>query len=110
MYILKNKAKINYKNLKKIEEEKNKEIELEINNLDNEINLIKRNNKTLENELNDLKKIYNQKIYSDKEKIEKKYIDSIEENKIDYFLEVNDITNINYEIEDIQKEINEKKL
>ena len=76
--------------------------------MDNEINLIKRNNKTLENELNDLKKIYNQKIYSDKEKIEKKYIDSIEENKIDYFLEVNDITNINYEIEDIQKEINEK--
>lgn len=109
-YMVRNKTKMNIEKMKNAGEEKNKEIELEINNLTNEINIIERNNENLEKEINDLKNIYNQKIYSDKEKIEKKYTNNLEENKIQYFLEINDISNINYEIEDLQKEINNKKL
>ena len=109
-YMVRNKTKRNIEKMKNADEEKNKEIELEINNLTNEINIIERNNENLEKEINDLKNIYNQKIYSDKEKIEKKYTNNLEENKIQYFLEINDISNINYEIEDLQKEINNKKL
>ena len=109
-YMVRNKTKRNIEKMKNADEEKNKEIELEINSLTNEINIIERNNENLEKEINDLKNIYNQKIYSDKEKIEKKYTNNLEENKIQYFLEINDISNINYEIEDLQKEINNKKL
>ena len=46
----------------------------------------------------------------EKEKIKNKYLNKIEKNKINNFLELNNLENINFEIEKVQNEINDKKL
>lgn len=98
-----NKIKIEEKNNKKIEEE----INLEKNKYLNENNLLEKNEKELEKELNNLKNNYNLKINLEKEKIKNKYINKLNNYKINNLI---NSENINYEIEKIQKEINNRKI
>lgn len=99
----KNKLKIKEKN-KKIEEEK---INLEINNLNNQIILLEKNNIELENEINKIKNNFNLKIDLEKEKIKNKYFSKIEKYKLE---EKNTLETINLKIENLQNEINYKKI
>lgn len=98
-----NKIKIEEKNNKKIGEE----INLEKNKYLNENNLLEKNEKELEKELNNLKNNYNLKINLEKEKIKNKYINKLNNYKINNLI---NSENINYEIEKIQKEINNRKI
>ena len=98
-----NKIKIEEKNNKKIEEE----INLEKNKYLNENNLLEKNENELEKELNNLKNNYNLKINLEKEKIKNKYINKLNNYKINNLI---NSENINYEIEKIQKEINNRKI
>ena len=106
IFFIKNKNKLikNIEKNKKIIEEK---INLEKNKLNNEINLIKKNNLELNNEINKLKNNFNLKINLEKEKIKNKYKNKIKNNKINYFL---NLENIIFEKEKIQKELNDKKI
>ncbi len=104
--LIKNKNKI-IKNIEKNNRIIEEKINLEINNLNNEINLIEKNNTELENEINKLKNNFNLKINLEKEKIKNKYLNKLEKNKINYFL---NLENINYEKEKIQNELNNKKI
>lgn len=99
----KNKLKIKEKN-KKIEEEK---INLEINNLNNQIILLEKNNTELENEINKIKNNFNLKIDLEKEKIKNKYFSKIEKYKLE---EKTTLEIINFKIENLQNEINHKKI
>ena len=100
----KNKLIKNIEKNKKIIEEK---INLEINEINNQINLLEKNNLELNNEINKLKNNFNLKINLEKEKIKNKYKNKIENNKINYFL---NLENIIFEKEKIQKELNDKKI
>ena len=111
--ISKNKLNKKIKKQKNIDENNLKNIEkinLEINNLNNEINLLEKNNNNLEKEINNLKSNLNLKINLEKEKIKNKYLNKIQKNKIDNFLNLNNLENINFEIEKIQNDINNKKI
>ena len=99
----KNKKKKTEKN-KKIEEEK---INLEINNLNNQIILLEKNNLELEKEINKLKNNFNLKINLEKEKIKNKYLNKIEKNKLE---ENMTLEKINFQIENIQNKINNGKI
>ena len=108
--ILKNKLNKKIKKQKNIDENNLKNIEkinLEINNLNNEINLLEKNNNNLEKEINNLKSNLNLKINLEKEKIKNKYLNKIEKSEIINFI---NLENINYEIEKLQNEINNKKI
>ena len=98
-----NKIKIEEKNNKKIEEEVN----LEKNKYLNENNLLEKNENDLEKELNNLKNNYNLKNNLEKEKRKNKYINKLNNYKINNLI---NSENINYEIEKIQKEINNRKI
>ena len=106
IFFIKNKNKLikNIEKNKKIIEEK---MNLEINELNNQINLLEKNNLELNNEINKLKNNFNLKINLEKEKIKNKYEKKLEKNKINYFL---NLENINYEKENIQKILNDKKI
>ena len=104
--LIKNKNKL-IKNIEKNNKIIEEKINLEINNLNNEINLIEKNNTELENEINKLKNNFNLKINLEKEKIKNKYLNKLKKNKINYFL---NLENINYEKEKIQNELNNKKI
>lgn len=106
IFIIKNKNKLikNIEKNKKIIEEK---INLEVNELNNEINLIEKNNLELKNEINKLKNNFNLKINLEKEKIKNKYKNKIEENKINYFL---NLENVILEKEKIQEKLNNTKI
>ena len=82
-------------------------INLELNNLNYEINLIENNNRNLENEINNLKNSLILKINLEKEKIKNKYSNKIEKNKINNLF---NLENLNYEIENLQNIINNKKI
>ena len=108
--ISKNKLNKKIKKQKNIDENNLKNIEkinLEINNLNNEINLLEKNNNNLEKEINNLKSNLNLKINLEKEKIKNKYLNKIEKIEIINFI---NLENINYEIEKLQNEINNKKI
>lgn len=108
--ILKNKLNKKIKKQKNIDENNLKNIEkinLDINNLNNEINLLEKNNNNLEKEINNLKSNLNLKINLEKEKIKNKYLNKIEKSEIINFI---NLENINYEIEKLQNEINNKKI
>ncbi len=108
--ISKNKSNKKIKKQKNIDENNLKNIEkinLEINNLNNEINLLEKNNNNLEKEINNLKSNLNLKINLEKEKIKNKYLNKIEKSEIINFI---NLENINYEIEKLQNEINNKKI
>lgn len=108
--ISKNKLNKKIKKQKNIDENNLKNIEkinLEINNLNNEINLLEKNNNNLEKEINNLKSNLNLKINLEKEKIKNKYLNKIEKSEIINFV---NLENVNYEIEKLQNEINNKKI
>ena len=121
---LKIKENKKIKKQEKIEKNKINELEkinLEINNLNNEINLLEKNNDELEKEINNLKNNFNLKINSEKEKIKNKYLNKIEKNnnklknKINNFdnlinLKEISLENINYEIQEIENEISHQKI
>ena len=113
IFLIKNKnkkIKIDEEN-KKIEKEKiNNEINNlnnQINNLNNEINLLEKNNNELKNEINNLKNNFNLKINLEKEKIKNNYLNKLEKNKINNLI---NMENINFEIENLQNKINNKKI
>ena len=98
------------KKQEKIEKNKINEIEkinLEINNIENQIKLVEKNNLELENNINELKNNFYLKINLEKEKINNKYKNKIEKNEL---INLNNIKNINYEIQEIENEINNKKI
>ena len=101
--LIKNKNKL-IKNIEKNNKIIEEKINLEINNLNNEINLLEKNNSELENEL---KNNFNLKINLEKEKIKNKYLNKLEKNKINYFL---NLENVNYEKEKIQNNLNNRKI
>lgn len=107
---LKIKENKKIKQQEKIEKNKTNEIEkinLEINNIENQIKLLKKNNLELENNINELKNNFYLKINLEKEKINNKYKNKIEKNEL---INLNNIKNINYEIQEIENEINNKKI
>ena len=104
---LKNKIKNKEKNKEKNIKNNSENINLEINNLNYEINLLEKNNIELENEINNLKNNFNLKINIEKEKIKNKYLNKIEKNKINNLM---DLENINFEIQKLENELNNKKI
>lgn len=107
---LKIKENKKIKQQEKIEKNKINEIEkinLEINNIENQIKLLEKNNLELENNINELKNNFYLKINLEKEKINNKYRNKIEKNEL---INLNNIKNINYEIQEIENEINNKKI
>ena len=107
---LKIKENKKIKKQEKIEKIKINEIEkinLEINNIENQIKLLEKNNLELENNINELKNNFYLKINLEKEKINNKYKNKIEKNEL---INLNNIKNINYEIQEIENEINNKKI
>lgn len=88
-------------NRNKREKEK---IQAEIDNLNNQINLLDKNNIELEEEINKLNSMFNLKIDLEIEKINNKYLNNIE------LQDINDIENINCEIQDIENKISGKKI
>ena len=102
-----NKENKKLKNKEKIEKNNYEKINLELINLENEKKLIENNLNNLNEEINKLKNNFNLKINLEKEKIKNKYLNKIEKNKINNLI---NLENVNFEIEKIQKEINDKKL
>ena len=98
------------KNNEKIEKNKFNEINLQLINLENEKKLIENNKKNNYEELNKIKNNLNLKNNLENEKIKNKYLNKIEKNKINNFFDLNNLEKINFEIEKIQNEINDKKL
>lgn len=98
------------KNKEKIEKNSFEKINLELINLENEKKLIENNLNNLDEELNKLKNNFNLKINLEKEKIKNKYLNKLGKNKINDFINLNNLENINFKIEEIQKIINDKKL
>lgn len=106
----KNKLNKKIKEQEKIEKNNNEIIEkinLEINNLNQEINLLENNNKEIKNKINNLNNNLNLKINLEKEKIKNNYLNKIEKNKINNLI---NSENINFNIENLQNEINNKKI
>ena len=105
-----NKEKIKIKNLEKMEKNKFNEINLELINLENEKKLIENNKKNNEEELNNLKNNLIKKNNLENEKIKNKYLNKIEKNKINNFINLENLEKINLEIQNKQNEINDKKI
>ena len=95
------------KNKEKIEKNNFEKINLELINLENEKKILENNLNNLNEELNKIKNEFNLKNNLEKEKIKNKYLNKIEKNKINNLI---NLENVNFEIEKIQKEINDKKL
>lgn len=106
-FIYKNKIIKTQKNIDKNNLEKLEKIKLEINNLNNEINLIEKNNINLEEEIINLKNNLNLKTNLEKEKIKNKYLNKLEKSEVNNLIY---LENISYEIENIQDKINDKKI
>ena len=112
IYYIFSKNKINkkIKEEEKIEKNNNEileKINLEINNIIQEINLLEKNNEEIKNKINNLKNNYNLKINLEKEKIKNNYKNKLQENKIN---ELINLENSNWEIENLQNKINNKKI
>ena len=108
-FLIKNKNKI-IKNNEKIEKNQKSELEIELNNLENEIKIIEKNNLEINNQLKEIKNKNNLKNNLEKEKIKNKYLNKIEKEKINNFLEMENLENINYALQKIQNQINNKKI
>ena len=108
-FLIKNKNKI-IKNNEKIEKNQKSELEIELNNLENEIKIIEKNNLEINNQLKEIKNENNLKNNLEKEKIKNKYLNKIEKEKINNFLEMENLENINYALQKIQNQINNKKI
>ena len=108
-FLIKNKNK-KIKNNEKIEKNQKNELEIELNNLENEIKIIEKNNLEINNQLKEIKNKNNLKNNLEKEKIKNKYLNKIEKEKINNFLEMENLENINYALQKIQNQINNKKI
>ena len=102
IYIKKQKNKL-------IKEEKNikGKLYLEINNINNQINILQKNNIEIENETKKMNNDLNLKINLEKEKIKNNYFSKFKNKKINILANTKDI---NFEIENLQNKINNKKL
>lgn len=98
------------KNIEKLEKNKFNKINLELINLENEKKLVNNNQINLDEELIKIKNNINLKNNLEKEKIKNNYLNKLEKNKINNFINLSNLENINFEIEKIQKIINDKKL
>ena len=105
-----NKEKEKIKNKEKIEKNNFEKINLELINLENEKKILEKNLNNLNDEINKLKNNLILIINLEKEKIKNNYLNKIEKNKINNFLETDNLEQINFEIENLQKDINNKKL
>ena len=98
---------------KKIKKEENvnliniEKIKDEIKNKESEINILEENNVNLEQEIINIKNSLLVKINLEKEKIKNNYLNKIEKNRINEFINLKDI---NYKIDDLQDRINDKKI
>ena len=103
--------KINKKNKlnksEKIQKNNLEKINTEINNLKNEINILEKNNLEIENEIKNKKNNLKLKTNSKIENIKNNYLNKIENYKINYLINLEDK---NLEIENLQNEINDKKI
>ena len=107
---LKNKINKKIKKEEKIQKnnsEKLEKIKLDVNLLKNQKEILEKNNNKLKEEINNLKNNFNLKINLEKEKIKNKYSEKIEKNKINNFL---NSENIFFEIQEVQKNLNNKKI
>ena len=107
---LKNKLNKKIKKEEKIQKnnsEKLEKIKLDINLLKNQKEILEKNNNKLKDEINNLKNNLNLKINLEKEKIKNKYYEKIEKNKMNNFL---NSENIFFEIQEVQKNLNNKKI
>ena len=97
----------NKKNKIKILEKENKNLEEKINNEKNnylnENKILEKNNDELKNEINKLKNNLNEKINQEIEKIKNNYLNKIKNTEI---IKTNNLNEINQEIEKKQKELN----
>ena len=100
-------SKNKIKNKNEVIKKEIEKIKLEINNLENEINLLEKNNNELENEINQLNNNFILKINLEKEKIKNKFINEIEENKLNHFIK---LENVNFELQNLENELNDKKI
>ena len=105
-----NKKIKNNEEIEKIEKDIFYKLNVELINLENQKSIIKNNIEYADEELNKIKNNYNLKINLEKEKIKNNYSNKLEKNKINNFINLNNLENINYEIEKNQNEINNKKL
>ena len=106
------KSKLNNKIKMQEYKEKNELLNLEnlkneINKIENEINLLEENNNDLDSEIQNIDSNFNLKMNLEKEKIKNKYKNKIKQDRIN---ELINIENINYEIENLQNVINDKKI
>ncbi len=108
--LLINKGNKKIKNNEKIEKDIFYKLNVELINLENQKSIIENNIKYANEELNKTKNNYNLKINLEKEKIKNKYLNKLEKNKINDFINLINLENINFEIEKNQNEINNKKL
>ena len=101
----KNNKKINneIKNNKKIIEER----KLKENNLKNEIEIMEKNKEKIINEINNEKNNFNLKNNLEKEKIQNKYFNKIQNKEIYQNLK---LENLNLKLENLQSEISHKKI
>ena len=109
-FYLKNKLNKEIEKEEKIQKnnsEKIEKINFEINNLKNQQKILEKNNEELNNEINKLKNNFNLKMNLEKEKIKNKFYQKIENSKIEELL---NLENINYEMQKLQNEINNKKI
>lgn len=102
-----NKENKKIKNKEKIEKNNFEKINLELINLESEKKLLENNLKNLNEEIDKLNNNFNLKINLEKEKIKNNYLNKVDKNKVDNLL---NLENVNFEIEKIQKEINDRKL
>ena len=79
----------------------------EINDKENEKKILEKNNSNLENEISNLKNKLILNINLENEKIKNNYLNKIEKNKLNNLINKK---NINYELEEIQNKINNKKI
>lgn len=104
---IKNRCNKRIKEEREIEKRNKKEHEKllgDIDNLNNQIKILKKNNVELEEDINKLTSNIKLKSDLEIEKINKKYLDNIVKNGI------NDVENLNYEIQSIENRISGKKI
>ena len=105
-----NKENKKIKNKEKIEKNNFENINLELIKLENEKKILENNFNNLNEELNKIKNNFILNNNLEKEKIKNNYLNKIEENKINNFLEEKNYEKIYFELENLQKEINNVKL
>ena len=82
-------------------------VELQVSKLENERDLLEKNNEEMEVEINKLKNDFKLKINLEKQKIKDKYFQKMEEDKISALAE---LENINLEIQNVENELNKRRI